>query len=130
MRVSKERIDRYLRKLDGLVCPLCKQSDWKVTNQLFQLDAFNDLNFLARNESSVPFLLITCGECGNTYLINALVSGLISKAYTTNSFDTPSIVLIGKDESKRVINLAQPSQKLLTRRQHSKKKELSDILIE
>ena len=76
MRVEKERLDAYLKKIHGTTCPLCGNRHWDITDTVFQAIEFDHKGILI-NGSSFPMVPLTCRNCGNTYFINALISKLI-----------------------------------------------------
>lgn len=78
MKVSQEKMLNYLKKIHGSVCPLCNSNNWTISDQVFQAPEF-DYKGLLIGGTSYPMVPLTCQTCGNTYFINALVSGLIDK---------------------------------------------------
>ena len=57
-------------------CPICKQNNWGVSESLALLprlikDAMDAPNLV------YPVFLVTCGTCGYTMFINALIAGLL-----------------------------------------------------
>ena len=76
MRVEKERLDTYLKTIHGSRCPLCGNAHWQIADRVFQATEF-DPNGILINGASFPMVPLTCGKCGNTYFINALVARLI-----------------------------------------------------
>ena len=83
MKVNQEKIDNYLKKIHGSICPLCNNNAWTISNQVFQTLEF-DYNGLPIGGASYPVVPLTCQYCGNTYFINALISGLIEKEPPTS----------------------------------------------
>ena len=84
MKVNQEKIDNYLKKIHGSTCPLCNHNAWTISDQVFQTPEF-DYHGLLIGGASYPIVPLTCQYCGNTYFINALVSGLIEKESPTPS---------------------------------------------
>lgn len=71
--------DELLTKWTGLQeCPLCSQVEWSLGDSVFRLSEFHIEGGLRLSGPSVPVLPITCSNCGNTVLINALVSGILA----------------------------------------------------
>jgi predicted nucleic-acid-binding Zn-ribbon protein len=78
MEYTKERGMEWLNKNwhTPKACPICKQNNWAVSESLALLprlvkDAMEAPNLV------YPVFLVTCGTCGYTLFINALVAGLL-----------------------------------------------------
>ena len=84
MKVNQEKMAAYLKKIHGSTCPLCNSNAWTISDQVFQTPEF-DYKGLLIGGASYPVVPLTCQVCGNTYFINALVSGLIEKEPPTSS---------------------------------------------
>ena len=78
MKVQQERMDAYLKKINGSPCPLCGQKRWQISNTVFQAIEF-DTKGLILGGGAYPIVPLTCMNCGNTYFINALVADLIDR---------------------------------------------------
>ena len=78
MKIEKDRLDAYLTKIRGGACPLCRGTQWRISDKVFQVMEYEP-GGLILGGASVPVLPLTCMNCGNTYFINALVSNLIDK---------------------------------------------------
>lgn len=76
MEIAKEKLDRYLKKIRGPICPLCGEQDWNVTAKVFQVTEFH-YNKMQIGGPAIPIIPITCSNCGNTYFVNALIAKLI-----------------------------------------------------
>lgn len=91
MKISQEKIDNYIQKIHGSTCPLCNSNQWTISNQVFQAIEF-DYKGILIGGASYPMVPLTCQNCGNTYFINALVSGLIDREspVSSNNLENPS----------------------------------------
>lgn len=80
-RPSGNEIIKFLNdKWHGAVCPLCNCSEWNVSDQIFELREFKDGNLaLDKGTAIVPIIPVTCKNCGNTVLINALHAKLLKE---------------------------------------------------
>lgn len=78
MRVDRERMDAFLNRIRGPVCPLCGNSNWTAADTVFQAIEF-DYKGVMLGGASMPIVPITCTQCGNTHMINALVAGIIDR---------------------------------------------------
>lgn len=76
MKIDKDRLDNYLKKVYGSPCPLCRTNSWHIMDEVFQAIEF-DYRGLIVGGSALPIVPLTCRNCGNTYFINALVANLI-----------------------------------------------------
>lgn len=84
MKVKREKLDEYLKKIHGTPCPLCGNNKWEISDQVFQAVEFSYKGLLVGG-ASFPMIPLTCVNCGNTYFINALVSKLIDPKESTES---------------------------------------------
>lgn len=76
-KLDNEKILAYLRtKWAGRPCQMCGVGSWNVQDSLFQLTEFNE-GSVVLGGPVVPILPVVCGNCGNTVLVNALVSGAL-----------------------------------------------------
>lgn len=78
MNVDKKRLDSYLERISGSVCPLCGTNHWEISDKVFQVIEF-DYKGILLNGASLPIVPLTCSNCGNTYFINALMAKLIDR---------------------------------------------------
>ncbi len=61
------------------MCPACqKQGSLSVMPTLMELREFHNGDFVLGGTPIIPLAVLTCSNCGNTLLINALTTGLIS----------------------------------------------------
>lgn len=60
---------------------MCHGREWNVTDKFFELREFNngDLVIGGPNNAITPLVPVTCKNCGNTILINALTTGLLKE---------------------------------------------------
>lgn len=75
---DRKKIVDYLKdKWKGKSCPLCQSGHWMVQDSCFQLMTYNPDAFLVGGPV-LPLIPVTCSNCSNTILINALLSGMIN----------------------------------------------------
>ena len=89
MKVEQSKLNEYLKKIHGSVCPLCGNIHWNISDQVFQAVEF-DYKGILTGGASFPMVPLTCDNCGNTYFINALKSGLIDPPDPENPSVTKS----------------------------------------
>ncbi len=58
-------------------CNMCGGGTWEVQDKVFQLTEFHQGNLVVGGPL-VPVVPVTCTNCGNTTLVNALISGAIT----------------------------------------------------
>lgn len=57
-------------------CPLCKKEKWTVSDTVWELQELFE-GELRSNSPRTPVICLTCGNCGNTILINAIIAGIV-----------------------------------------------------
>jgi len=57
-------------------CPLCKQNRWSVSDTIWEVQEFFQ-GGLKVGSPKMPFVSITCANCGNTIFLNAIVAGIV-----------------------------------------------------
>jgi len=65
-------------KWNGRPCPMCGAANWKVQPSIFQMSEYSDQGLMVGGVPLLPLVPVTCSNCGNTMLVNAVVSGLVS----------------------------------------------------
>jgi hypothetical protein len=74
----KKMINFLSEKWKGRDCPMCGQGPWSVQDKVFQLTEFNQGSMIIGGPV-VPVIPVSCGNCGHTILVNALISEAISR---------------------------------------------------
>lgn len=77
-----QRVINYILEKSNhrqITCPICGQHEWSVNNLVTEMREFQNGNLVVGGDSSImPFVSITCNNCGHTLFINAIMSGIIS----------------------------------------------------
>lgn len=60
----------------GRGCPVCGKGPWSVQDKVFQLTEFHSGSMVIGGPV-VPVIPVTCSNCGNTTLINAIICGAV-----------------------------------------------------
>ena len=60
-------------------CPMCRQGNWSVQNDVYELREFHGGNMVIGNSAIIPIIPITCDNCANTVLVNAIMAGSVEK---------------------------------------------------
>lgn len=80
--MSSYDTDKLMHELNNKwgkkICPMCGQNVWSVQDKCYELRQFNREGFMVGGPI-VPVVPISCQNCGNTLLINALIAGVIDK---------------------------------------------------
>jgi hypothetical protein len=62
-------------KWAGSPCPMCRVTNWNVQDSIYQLPQFNPIGMVVGG-SLIPVIPVSCGNCGNTILVNAIKAGV------------------------------------------------------
>jgi len=81
MIINHKKLDEYLKKINPHNCPLCGNNEWTVSDAVFysqELTQSKEEGSIIIGEPSkyMPFIAISCKNCGNTHIINTLAAGL------------------------------------------------------
>jgi ribosomal protein S27AE len=60
-------------------CPMCGESNWSVSDKVFEMREFHGGNIVLGGGAIQPVIPVTCSNCGNSIMVNALVIGVINK---------------------------------------------------
>lgn len=80
MRLTREQADELIARLSSygdIVCPICKHNQWNVNNLIIENREFQGGDLILGEGAIMPFVTLTCRECGNTMFLNALQLGFI-----------------------------------------------------
>jgi predicted nucleic-acid-binding Zn-ribbon protein len=72
---SNKIIEHLKEKWFAKPCPMCGGGPWNVQDSTFQLTEFNEGNLILGGPV-IPIIPVTCGNCGYTALVNAIVAGI------------------------------------------------------
>ncbi len=74
---SKKLIKFLNDKWQSRPCPMCHEGKWSVQDKIFELREFHGGSLVLGGTPIIPIIPITCGNCGHTILINALMTGIM-----------------------------------------------------
>jgi hypothetical protein len=57
-------------------CPMCSKGPWSVQDRVFQLNEFHQGNLVVGGPL-IPVIPVSCGNCGHTVLVNAIIAGVL-----------------------------------------------------
>jgi len=78
-KVNSEKLVAFLgEKWGGRSCPMCGKGPWNVQPTVFQLNEFHEGSFVVGGPL-VPVIPVSCGNCGHTVLVNAIISGAMAQ---------------------------------------------------
>ncbi len=73
---AEKTIQWLVQKWGDRPCPMCGEMSWQVDTRIYQLMEFAKGNFVVGGPV-IPLIPVTCKNCGNTVLLNALVCGAV-----------------------------------------------------
>jgi len=76
---SEKFLTHLKEKWEGRACPLCGVGNWNISDSVFELREYHGGNLVIGAGPIVPIVPVTCSNCGNTIMINALLSGAVEK---------------------------------------------------
>ena len=84
MSIDGNKVVEHLRtRWHGTPCPMCTVGKWQVQESVYQLSEFKD-GALVVGGPGIPVIPVTCGNCGNTILINAIAAGILKPGGAPN----------------------------------------------
>lgn len=83
--INIEKLIKHLeRKWSSNKCPMCGFIDWNFSGILYRLRTYQDIGLVTAKLPTIPIFPVTCGNCGNTVLINAIVAGIFKQSEKEN----------------------------------------------
>lgn len=78
-KIDYSKVINFIQtKWHNKMCPMCQNSNWSVSDQVFEMREFNGGNLVISGDSSIiPVIPITCSNCGNIIFVNAILAGLV-----------------------------------------------------
>jgi len=88
MKLTQEQSAKLLEYLKSkwtpdARCPMCGKDDWGVAEYVFQMLAASLSGGLVLGGPVMPLVPVTCINCGNTVLVNALSAGIVPETKET-----------------------------------------------
>ena len=79
-KINSEKVLNHLKdKWKGKPCPLCGVGNWNISDSVYELREFHDGNLVLGSGPIMPIVPVTCSNCGNTIMVNALLSGAVGQ---------------------------------------------------
>lgn len=82
MKIADDKVLRAVRQKakKDLVCVVCGSTTWGVDERVFEVRAYSGGNLVIGGSGGIlPLVAISCTNCGNTHLLNAIALGLMNK---------------------------------------------------
>ena len=76
---SEKFLVHLKEKWQGRTCPLCGVGNWNISDSVYELREFHGGSLVLGSGPIVPVVPVTCSNCGNTIMVNALLSGAVEK---------------------------------------------------
>jgi hypothetical protein len=76
---QNEKVKKYLNEKwpEPQACAVCKEVDWKFSDELFALKEFGSEHPLSKR-CELPVIALVCKHCGNTVFFSAISLNLIN----------------------------------------------------
>jgi len=74
---SGKFVNHLKEKWKGKPCPICGAGNWNVSDSIFELREYNQGDLIVGGGPIIPVVPVTCDNCGNTVLVNAIKAGII-----------------------------------------------------
>lgn len=89
MKIKPEDQNKVISKLNEVwknkTCEMCQNNNWNIDETIYQINEFHGGNVVIGSGSLVPVITLTCQNCGNTKLMNAIKLGVVE----TNNHSEP-----------------------------------------
>lgn len=84
MKLTEEQAQVVIKHIskanngESIICPVCKNESWTINNVVTEMREFQNGDLiLGGNSAIVPFVTLSCSNCGNTLFFNAITTGAI-----------------------------------------------------
>ncbi len=86
MKLTSEQQQKLISKLNEIwknkTCEICTSTSWNINDTVFELREFHGGNMVIGGNSSIqPLISLTCNNCGNTKLLNAIKLDVIDSPH-------------------------------------------------
>lgn len=83
MHLDKQQHDKFSKYVaekwkPPYQCGCCKANNWSISDRVFQLAEFSPSGIVIGGPV-VPLAPVTCNNCGNTILLNAIIAGVVEQ---------------------------------------------------
>ena len=81
----KKIIEHLNSKWGNKPCPMCSESKWTVSDTVYEMREFHGGNMVIGNGPIIPIIPVSCNNCGNTVLVNAIQAGAVKRTESDNN---------------------------------------------
>lgn len=76
---QKRKVEAWIHSRASLIgkCPICASRSWTLIEHFVDLPIYRGGRIVVAGGPSYPNVAIVCTNCGNTNLINAVISGIL-----------------------------------------------------
>jgi len=80
-KANVEKVIQHLnQKWGSRPCPMCGSNSWNVSDKIYELREFQEGHLVIGNGPIFPVIPVSCNNCGNSVMVNALLSGAIDRS--------------------------------------------------
>jgi len=70
-------LDHLKAKWKDVNCPMCNHNQWSASEEVFEIRKYYGGNVVLGQGPILPIIPVTCNNCGNTVLVNAIKAGVV-----------------------------------------------------
>ena len=79
-KINTQKVITHLNeKWKNRPCPMCGSNSWNVSDKVYELREFHGGTLMLGNGPIFPVVPVSCNNCGNSVLVNAIFTGVIDK---------------------------------------------------
>lgn len=83
MKLTPNQSNKAIKELEKFVphvCSMCRSSDVRLNDTIFELREYNSGNLIIGGPSTIfPVVALNCVKCGHTDFFNAVLLGVLDK---------------------------------------------------
>jgi hypothetical protein len=84
-KMDSTKLIGYLKdKWAGRPCPMCGHAGWSIQDGVYELREFHEGGMVIGGGALVPVVPVICSNCGNTILVNAILTGIVERGEKKN----------------------------------------------
>ena len=82
----RDKFEAWINSKSALIgkCPVCTQRSWTVLEHFVELPIYRGGGVMVAGGATYPNIGLVCTNCGNTQLMNAALSGILSENSTAD----------------------------------------------
>jgi len=84
MKLDQDQMNQIMAFFDKnwpepKTCPVCQHVDWTLAPNVYEVREFHGGGVFGTSGSIVPFIIVSCTNCGNTRFFNAIIVGAVKR---------------------------------------------------